>query len=93
MIDLTLRNFVEITLISTFLPSFYYMSSAKPFFRGFLFCWGPDWASTKGMASTIKSKKGSTLPSNGLLSLIERIRNPYPFCKNEPLSFVLPIII
>ena len=91
IIDLTFRYFVETTLIYTFLSSFSCMSSANPFLRVFLSCWRLNCAYTNGTTSTMKSKKGSTLPSNGLLTLIDRIRNPSPFCKNEPVSLVFPI--
>lgn len=39
----------------------------------------------------IKSKNGSAFPSNGQFSLIDKILNPSPFCKNDLDSVLLPI--
>ena len=51
---------------------------------------GDVWGS-RGMMSMMKSKNGSTFPSNGQFIFIDKILNPSPFCNNDLDSTLLPI--
>jgi hypothetical protein len=92
-IDLTLRNFVETILISNLRYKFASIISLKslillvtkvPFSLVSLsnISLG-ERCGYSSITSMIKSKKGSTLPSNGLFSFIDNIRRPSPFCRKD----------